>query len=419
MFDVLGVGCGPFNLSIAALLNSHTIRKVFFDKQKEYEWHSGMQLSFATIQNSHIRDLVSLVEPTSEYSFNNFLYQTGRLEAHTIANFQYIMRWEFEQYLIWVAQQLNYLKFDCMVQKIYATPNGFDAEILENGKIGKVSAKNLVIGVGVSPIIPTFAFPFLGDKVFHNSLYQFKSKQKARNIVIVGAGQSALEVCIDLFENYENIETITIIHKEPFIGQIEDSQFAEDKIFTSNGLNQFFAVPTNRKLDLLGKYRLTSDGASPHTVKQLYQILYKNHYLHNDLIKFSILDNHEVCDMNFDVNQNIDIKVKNLLLDNCLEVNADMVILASGYEQKFPKELFDNNILKNIEFNDEKPIIDLDYSVKYSGIGKLYVTNGSKHIHGVVDPNLSLNAIRAQKIINSILLDKKKEIQQWNLGGNK
>ena len=58
-----------------------------------------MKLKFATIQNSNLKDLISLVKPTSEYSFFNFLYETGRLESHIIANFSFTLRWEYEQYI--------------------------------------------------------------------------------------------------------------------------------------------------------------------------------------------------------------------------------------------------------------------------------------------------------------------------------
>lgn len=60
VLDVVGVGAGPFNLSVAALL--HPIEEVtskFFEQQSSYSWHPGMLLPNVSIQNSFLKDLVS------------------------------------------------------------------------------------------------------------------------------------------------------------------------------------------------------------------------------------------------------------------------------------------------------------------------------------------------------------------------
>ena len=55
-----------------------------------------MQISGTMIQNNAV-DLVTLADPTNQYSFTNFLHQTGRLEAHIFANFDSVLRKEFER----------------------------------------------------------------------------------------------------------------------------------------------------------------------------------------------------------------------------------------------------------------------------------------------------------------------------------
>lgn len=107
MYDLVGIGCGPFNLSVAALGHKHDTKMLFLDKQDHFQWHSGMQIENATIQNSSIKDLVSLVDPTNQFSFLNFLRENNRIEEHHIADFDAIHRWEFEQYLSWVIQKLD------------------------------------------------------------------------------------------------------------------------------------------------------------------------------------------------------------------------------------------------------------------------------------------------------------------------
>src|SRR4051812_45468460 len=65
-FDVVGSGLGPFNLSLAALVEPITEVKVrFFEAHGTFQWHSGMMLPGARLQVSFLKDLVTLVDPSS------------------------------------------------------------------------------------------------------------------------------------------------------------------------------------------------------------------------------------------------------------------------------------------------------------------------------------------------------------------
>jgi len=87
-YDLVGVGAGPFNLSIAALLHPlPNVRHRFFERQQEYSWHPGMLLPNTTIQNSFLKDLVSFADPTNPFSFLAFLHAKKRLYEYVNAGF--------------------------------------------------------------------------------------------------------------------------------------------------------------------------------------------------------------------------------------------------------------------------------------------------------------------------------------------
>src|SRR5205807_9663840 len=69
----VGVGVGPFNLSLAALLAPTGFDARFFERSANFQWHPGLLLPEATLQVSYLKDLVTLVDPTSQYSFVAFL----------------------------------------------------------------------------------------------------------------------------------------------------------------------------------------------------------------------------------------------------------------------------------------------------------------------------------------------------------
>ena len=53
--------------------------RVFFDDKPEFAWHPGLMLPGAEIQVPFLADLVTLADPTSPYSFLNYLHEQGRL----------------------------------------------------------------------------------------------------------------------------------------------------------------------------------------------------------------------------------------------------------------------------------------------------------------------------------------------------
>jgi len=88
VYDVLGIGSGPFNLSLNALLQKTALKSLFIDKAAKMTWHSGMLLPGARMQTSFLKDLVTPVDPTSPYSFLAYLVQKKRLYRFLSARFQ-------------------------------------------------------------------------------------------------------------------------------------------------------------------------------------------------------------------------------------------------------------------------------------------------------------------------------------------
>src|SRR5260370_41139756 len=76
--DAVGVGVGPFNLSLAALLAPTGFKARFFERSAAFQWHPGLLFPEATIQVSYLKDLVTLADPTSPESFTAFLSANKR-----------------------------------------------------------------------------------------------------------------------------------------------------------------------------------------------------------------------------------------------------------------------------------------------------------------------------------------------------
>ena len=87
VYDVLGIGFGPSHLALAIAIEEHNaslppgrrLNALFLERQPRFGWHRGMLIDDATMQVSFLKDLVTLRNPTSDFSFLCFLREQDRL----------------------------------------------------------------------------------------------------------------------------------------------------------------------------------------------------------------------------------------------------------------------------------------------------------------------------------------------------
>ncbi|MGW5781068.1 SidA/IucD/PvdA family monooxygenase [Streptomyces sp. NPDC003863] len=115
----VGIGIGPANLGLSALPDpAPRLVTRFFERRKRFTWHDGAMLPGASLQVSPLKDLVTLVDPTSRFSFLNFLAERGRLYRHLIASRSGTSREEFEQYYRWAAALMPQPEFGAGVGEV-------------------------------------------------------------------------------------------------------------------------------------------------------------------------------------------------------------------------------------------------------------------------------------------------------------
>src|SRR5437868_4582152 len=167
-YDAIGIGIGPSNLSLAALLEPHhEFRARFFERRPEFQWHPGLLFPGAAIQVSFIKDLVTLADPTSRFSFLSFLKDRRRLYRFLNAEFERVDRREFNEYFRWACEQIESLEFGRAVRSVSRERDLFVVHIDSES----IRTRHLVIGAGTAPLIPKFAQPYLGPTLLHASQY--------------------------------------------------------------------------------------------------------------------------------------------------------------------------------------------------------------------------------------------------------
>ena len=106
-YDLVGVGIGPFNLALAALADPvPRLRTLFLDEKPQFSWPPGMMVAGARLQVPFLADLVSLVDPCSQYSYLARLRDQGRLFEFYFSEQFHVPRVEYEAYCASVAGRL-------------------------------------------------------------------------------------------------------------------------------------------------------------------------------------------------------------------------------------------------------------------------------------------------------------------------
>lgn len=202
--DFVGIGLGPFNLGLACLAEPIAeLDGVFLESKPDFEWHSGMFLEGAHLQTPFLSDLVTLADPTSPYSFLNYLKEAGRLYSFYIRENFYPLRTEYNDYCRWAAAKLSSVRFGRTVTTVtYEESDGLYTVRTQTGETYR--ARHLVLGTGTPPYLPA-SCAGLGGDLIHNSRYlgAKESLQAKESLTIVGSGQSAAEIYYDLLSEMD------------------------------------------------------------------------------------------------------------------------------------------------------------------------------------------------------------------------
>src|SRR5213592_1763116 len=174
IYDVVGVGFGPSNLALAIALAEHNagpgepVTAHFLERQPRFGWHRGMLIDTATMQVSFLKDLVTMRNPTSEFSFLNYLHASGRLVDFINHKNLFPLRVEFHDYFEWAAAQVDDLvAYDTEAVGVEAIHDDLFEVTTATGDV--YHARNLIFATGLRPTVPDGIE--LSDRVWHNSQF--------------------------------------------------------------------------------------------------------------------------------------------------------------------------------------------------------------------------------------------------------
>jgi L-ornithine N5-oxygenase len=414
--DVVGVGFGPANLALAIALRESTaggpldIR--FFEKQERFGWHRGALLPGTRMQVAFLKDLVTMRNPVSPYSFVAYLHRHGRLPAFVNAKTFFPFRSDFHKYLEWVADDLRdvveYGRTVTSIDPVWRSGRLSYLDLTVNsaapGWAETVRTRNVVLGQGTSPWLPPGIVP--SRRIWHSADVGVRlgaaKLSRVRRVAVVGAGQSAAEVLRHLHAVCVDVDVYAILPRFGY-SVADDSPFA-NRIFDPHAVDMFFDAPEVTRRRLLEYHANTNYSVvDANLTEAIYDAWYEEEVRGGS--RLTVLPASRVAQAR-EVAGEVHLTVEDQLRGALSRRTVDLAVFATGYRPADTSELLKN--LKDVIRGDpdDWPPLDRNYRVGCDPVvdAGLYLHGaGAEASHGLSAGLLSNVGVRAGEIADQIV----------------
>ncbi|MFJ2905155.1 lysine N(6)-hydroxylase/L-ornithine N(5)-oxygenase family protein [Streptomyces sp. NPDC087212] len=415
--DLVGIGIGPFNLSLAALAHPLThLDTAFYEQRPAFTWHPGLLIDGARIQVPFLADLVTLADPANPWTFLNYLKSRDRLFPFYLAEHFHIERTEYDAYCRWVADHLPGLHFSHQVDAVCWNPERalFEVDFThldtdgEAEALGRTHTRNLVLGIGTEPHIPDPLKPLVDTPnvpVIHAADYltHRDTLLTAGHITVIGSGQSGAEIFLDLLRNRPpGHEKIHWLGRTEAFAPMEYSKLGLEH-FTPDYTHYFHTLGEHVRDRLNTTQWQLHKGIDNNTITAIHSELYRR-TLHGGWPDAVLTPGVRVRTAGRIATTQVELHLEHTQQGTRSRLTTDAVILATGYQER-PLD----RILAGLDpylrrDSRERPRIDDQYRLVLdpSVTGNVHVQNAERHTHGIGTPDLGLAAWRSATILNTL-----------------
>ncbi|WP_030908217.1 lysine N(6)-hydroxylase/L-ornithine N(5)-oxygenase family protein [Streptomyces sp. NRRL F-5126] len=406
--DFVGIGLGPFNLGLACLTEPiGELDGVFLEAKPDFEWHSGMFLEGAHLQTPFLSDLVTLADPTSPYSFLNYLKESGRLYSFYIRENFYPLRTEYNDYCRWAAARLRSVRFGRTVTEVtYEDADGLYTVRTSTGEAYR--ARRLVLGTGTPPYVPECCAGLGGDLI-HNSRYLQAKKdlQAKESITLVGSGQSAAEIYRDLLSEIDGHRyRLDWVTRSPRFFPLEYTKLTLE-MTSPEYVDYFHALPEDTRYRLEGEQKGLFKGIDAALVNEIFDLLYQKSL--DGPVATRLMTNTALVSARYDAEVGpagaeggtYTLGLRQEEQGRDFSLTTEGLILATGYRYTAPGFLAP--VADRIRLDGHGRFdVARNYSIDTTGRG-IFLQNGGVHTHSITSPDLGMGPYRNAYIIGELL----------------
>jgi len=416
LVDVVGVGFGPANLALAIAHEEagSTLTSVYLDAELDPVWHPGMLIRGADIQHNPHRDLVSLRNPRSRYSFMNYLHETGRLIKHLNLPARFPLRREYADYIRWARLQVGAdVRYGRRVTSI----------ALERGASGRrhrvttdrgesFLARAVVLGPGRTPYLPEAFAQVRDPRIAHlqqylPSLDHFGETGPAR-VIVVGGSQSAVEIALDLVDRFPR--TVVHIASRNWSLRTKDHSPFSEEIYFPEFVDNYHKASFAHRRRLDGFTRPTNYSSSDQDVlDRLYMTIHEQQL--EDAQRVFVHGDVEITTVSVGGSA-VTLTLEQNTTRAPSHVEGDLVVLATGFKDmgkganQEPHHPLLDDVAGHYAWTDEGYLdVREDYSLtpRTPLVPPVYLNGLCESTHGIGDAgSFSLLSLRTERIRTSL-----------------
>ena len=406
--DLMGVGVGPANLSLAALLTTarergHTsLSSIFLERNSAIFWHSQQMFPETLMQTEFYRDLVTPIDPTSRFSFLSYLKANARLEQFFCSSTIYPTRQEFEDYFNWAAAQIDDIVFGVTANFVDYDPNT-KLFIVQADPGSTYASKHIVLGCGAEPKSAVETQP--RSRVANvSTLLSFDFPDPLQRVLVVGGGQSAAECTNYLLDRFPDAGMhITWTTSETAFRALDISNFSREA-FSSSYASAFAALPKLLREKIIQDDQSVANGISPAIAQALYQRLYRLKNLPSsgtNSPSVHVQANTEVLEIREGA-EGASVSVRALPSGPTRVERYDCVILCTGFDDD---TVLDSPMIgPQLKRRITKNKVTHGYALAWDGPDDrmIFIQSQNKETHGLGDASFVTAPGRNASILNSI-----------------
>jgi L-ornithine N5-oxygenase len=414
--ELLAIGAGPSNLALAVALEELgsgglAQNSLVIERGHDIAWQQGLLLPWAKSQVSFLKDLVTLRNPRSRFSFLSYLHAVGRLDDFVNMGSFTPYRIEISQYFAWAASMLSEVRLELGRECVSVEPCR-DAQGVVTGWLTRladgstITSRYLVVGAGRDAYVP----PVLGgvpqQRIIHSTQYRSRvaelSAELPYRVAVIGNAQSAAEMVQALQSDLPNCDIAWIMRSISLRSYEANNKFTNEFYYPSF-IDAFFdARPEGREQILQEMHRTNYSGVAP----ALLENLYADHYLDRLIGRRGkrMIAMTDVTGAR-GIDDEVELELTDRRTGGVTELRRDLVFLGTGFVREMPTLV---RLLAS-QLGLEQVSVNRRYRMELGGraTAACYLQGVNEATHGIADSLLSVLASRAEDVTRDILAHRR------------
>jgi L-ornithine N5-oxygenase len=408
--ELLAIGAGPSSLALAVAIEELARTELASDtliveQQDDVVWQRGMLLPWTQSQVSFLKDLVTLRNPRSAFSFVNYLHSVGRLDEFINLGSFTPYRMEISGYLNWVARSLPHVRIEygrrCVSVRPFGVGDGPGEWIVQLADGGVVVCRHLVVAAGRDPHIPEIFAGVPRELVIHSTEFATRvgglDPVRTRRIAVIGGAQSAAEMLWTAHQAFP-LARCTMVMRSIGLNGYESSRFTNE-LFYPSFVDEFFDAQPAARAQLLREMRRTNyAGLTPEMLDTLYRQMYVERLAGTE--RLAMVPMVDVANAELD-GREVVLTLVDRKTGRPTELRCDVVLLGTGFAKQMPRIVQD--MAAAAELDDITVSRSYRMSLPPSFTGTCHLQGVNEATHGIADSLLSVLAARAEEIVTDLL----------------